>query len=177
MGTVRQKVATLIDYRGDCAKYDASTGPRMYSSDFSPNNIRRIVISPEGVMVVYHRAIRVSGSSRPYNFVRFNAVDLYKEEQSQNYKPLLSLLSSPLICSCLEEIVIWGSGENGIKFKRFCGAIHIPVKFFCDNNEDLWGKTKTGIPIISPEELAHMKNSVVLISFPSQQVVDRKSVV
>lgn len=139
MGTVRQKVATLIDYRGDCAKYDASTGPRMYSSDFSPNNIRRIVISPEGVMVVYHRAIRVSGSSRPYNFVRFNAVDLYKEEQSQNYKPLLSLLSSPLICSCLEEIVILSQASMGYSSELYMNEIRLDemVRSFKGAGSDL----------------------------------------
>ncbi len=93
------------------------------------------------------------------------------KENVESYQKKIKILVRQLI-EGEKELVIWGSGENGIKFKRFCGAIHIPVKFFCDNNEDLWGKTKTGIPIISPEELAHMKNSVVLISFPSQQVVN-----
>ncbi len=70
-----------------------------------------------------------------------------------------------------KSLVIWGAGENGIRFKRYCDAVHIPVKYFCDNNRKLWGTEKLGIQIISPEELSGLENSMVLISFPGRDVV------
>ena len=50
------------------------------------------------------------------------------KENVESYQKKIKILVRQLI-EGEKELVIWGSGENGIKFKRFCGAIHIHVKF------------------------------------------------
>ena len=70
-----------------------------------------------------------------------------------------------------KHLVIWGAGENGNRFMRYCAAIHVPVRCFVDNNPALWGTERWDIPIISPAELGGMEAAVVLISFPSAKVV------
>ena len=40
---------SLIDYCGDC-----KAGKNVYSPSFSPNNIKRLVISPDKIEVFYH---------------------------------------------------------------------------------------------------------------------------
>ena len=49
----------------------------------------------------------------------------------------------------------------------FCDRNQIRMDAFCDNKEELHGKKKFGIPVISPMELVQMagnRNQVVLLS-------------
>lgn len=124
MGKVRQKIDSLIDYCGDIARNSGGAGPRVYSEGYSPNNIRRVVISPNGVLVVYHKANQSTGG-RSYNFVEFPERELYMEEQEQSYKPILRLLAVPLVCSCLEEIVVLSNSLTGNVHPNYLSEIQL----------------------------------------------------
>lgn len=112
MGKVRQKIESLFDYRGDIAKNADGAAPRTYSMDYSPNNIRRVVVSPNGVLIVYHRAV-AGTQNRSFGVTEFQDRDLYVEEQAKNYKPILRLLADPLVCSTVEEIVVLSNSLSG----------------------------------------------------------------
>lgn len=124
MGKVRQKIDALFDYRGDLGKARDGDVPRSYSPDYSPNNIRRVVISPNGVMVVYHRNCGGT-SNRSYNAVEFADRDLYLEEQDKNYKPILRLLANPVVSSCVEEIVVLSVPLSGQPHPNYLREIQL----------------------------------------------------
>lgn len=92
------------------------------------------------------------------------------EETFEAYQIKIKTIVSQLLGG-EKHLVIWGSGENGNRFMRYCAAIHVPVRCFVDNNPALWGTERWDIPIISPAELGGMEAAVVLISFPSAKVV------
>lgn len=73
-------------------------------------------------------------------------------------------------CLCMianRPVVIFGCGIRGERLMLFCDRNQIRMDAFCDNKEELHGKKKFGIPVISPMELAQMagdRNQVVLLS-------------
>lgn len=101
--SVRDKIASLIDYRGDIARNSQSNdSPNQYHSDYSPNNIKTVIISPDGVAVKYHCSVKGLPS---FNMLRFQALALNKDEADLKYKPILNLLAER-VCSSVEEIII-----------------------------------------------------------------------
>lgn len=93
-----------------------------------------------------------------------------ENETFEEYKAKIEAIVEQLL-SGEKHLVIWGAGENGERFKRYCDAIHMPVQCFVDNNPALWGTERWGLPIISPKELDQLEDIVILISFPGVQVV------
>lgn len=112
METIREKVFKLLDYCGDIAKNNNNETPS-YSAKFSPNNIKRVIISTDGVFVQLHYGVQGYGKSSHssvYDFVRFSSASLYKEQHPEDttkkYKPLLSLFAMKNIFSGVEEIIL-----------------------------------------------------------------------
>lgn len=112
METIREKVFKLLDYCGDIARNNNNETPS-YSAKFSPNNIKRVVISTDGVLVQLHQGVQGYGKSSHssvYDFVRFSSASLYKEQHPEDttkkYKPLLSLFAMKNIFSGVEEIIL-----------------------------------------------------------------------
>lgn len=124
MGSLKQKIDSLFDYCGDNAKNAGSAGPRTYSTGYSPNNIRQVVISPNGVFVSYH--IATSGTDgRRFKFIEFKENELYLEERDPKYKSILSRLADPLICSCVEEIVVLSKALTGYPQGNYMSEIEL----------------------------------------------------
>lgn len=112
----REMIAALFDYKGDVAKNGLSENPNSYHTDYSPNNIRRVVLSPNGVLVQLHCGVQGYGKnsgSRYWDYVMFNEVELYTLESDVKWKPLLDLLSKP-VCSSIEEIIFLSQPMNGV---------------------------------------------------------------
>lgn len=130
---VRSKIRKLIDYCGDI-----DSGRTDYNPNYSPNNIRRIVISPNGVFVVYHKSNPSTGG-KTYNYVEFQDKDLYFEEQQPKYKPILDMLANPLVCASLEEIVVLRQSLSGHVHQNFLNEIQLEVmvKSFRGDGSDL----------------------------------------
>lgn len=121
MSTVRQRITALFDYRGDNARNAGSNSPRVYSSNYSPNNIRTVVISPNGVMVRYHLSV----DGHDYKYIEFPERDLYAEEQDTKYKPILRLLADPLICASIEEIIVLSQSLSGTVHPNYMREIQL----------------------------------------------------
>ena len=77
-------------------------------SDYSPNNVKTLIISPDGVCVMYHCGKRPT-------MKRFNINDYiasYSNPQAK-YKPMLSVLYAGHQITSIEEIIIVAIGTNG----------------------------------------------------------------
>lgn len=48
----------------------------------------------------------------------------------------------------IEEIALYGAGENGRQFFFLCRLYHIKTTCFIDRKESLWGTQKEGIPVM-----------------------------
>ena len=105
------KILSLIDYRGDIAK-KAQIGAEftVYSQDFSPNNIRRFVISPDGALVQLHIPVQgiptIKSLRLPTKF--YNEISCLDD-----YIPMLNCLSEDRICASIEEVVIVPNSNDG----------------------------------------------------------------
>lgn len=109
MGAVNESVFKLLDYRGDIAEN------KEYAKDFSPNNIKRVVISADGVLVQLHKKVSNYGYSIGnvcYNYVSFKPDTLRREQIEPKYKPILSLFASKNIFSAVEEIILLSNPVN-----------------------------------------------------------------
>lgn len=114
MGAVSESVFKLLDYRGDITKNKESC-ISSYSKDFSPNNIKRVVISADGVLVQLHKKVPNYGYSIGrvcYNIISFKPDTLRREQIEPKYKPILSLFASKNIFSAVEEIILLSNPVN-----------------------------------------------------------------
>lgn len=114
MGAISESVFKLLDYRGDITK-NRETGISSYSKDFSPNNIKRVVISADGVLVQLHKKVPNYGHSIGnvcYDIISFKPDTLRKEQIDPKYKPILSLFASKNIFSAVEEIILLSNPVN-----------------------------------------------------------------
>lgn len=121
MGAVRQKIEKLFDYCGDNARNAGREGARAYSATFSPNNIRAVVISPNGVLVRYHLPV----NGRSHAIAQFNERELYAEECEPKYKPILRMLAHPLVCASVEEIIVLSSSLSGVVHQSYMNEIEL----------------------------------------------------
>ena len=75
-------------------------------ADYSPNNIRRLIISPEGVGVYFY-------VGKPAIFKSFSMLDYINSTRQADFKPMLKNLYSGRQLTSVEEIVILTTGSNG----------------------------------------------------------------
>lgn len=110
MNEARKQVFNCIDYCGDII-----SGAKVYNPSFSPNNIRTVVISLDGIYVRLHTMPKsgvkgVSKLSSKSHFVSVNPVGLYTSGKAgfnpAREKSMLEMLVSPLVCANIEEIII-----------------------------------------------------------------------
>ncbi|MDR0570073.1 MAG: hypothetical protein LBG71_02470 [Clostridiales Family XIII bacterium] len=64
--------------------------------------------------------------------------------------------------SKIDNIILFGCGENGGIARTLLKKIGANVTYFCDNNPDLWGYVCDGLPIISPDKLCGMDGTVMI---------------
>lgn len=98
------------------------------------------------------------------------SLNCVEHETFEEYKAKIEAIVEQLL-SGEKHLVIWGAGENGERFKRYCDAIHMPVQCLVDNNSALWETKRWGLPIIAPKALVQLEDIVILISFPGARVV------
>lgn len=94
----------LIDYCGDIrGKRDT------YSQKYSPNNIRRLYISPDGAVVMYH--VNVGKGKR--SVVSYQPELVMQCQQLPDYVPIMYVLSADRVCASIEEVVICTGSNSG----------------------------------------------------------------
>lgn len=123
MNEIRENIKGLIDYRGDIRNNNDSIRSASYSKDYSPNNIKTVVISAEGILVRLHRpytgklnkgCMRLSNTVLYY---QFSPVYLYKagtNGQPDLGKSILETLVKPLVCASIEELVFLNGVANDV---------------------------------------------------------------
>lgn len=95
--SIQEQVMVLFDYCGNIDK--------KHYGNYSPNNIRRLIISPDGVIVEYHLPNLVPKTNgKSYRCVDFNYMQLQQEQMQRGYKPIISL-ALKRVCSSIEEII------------------------------------------------------------------------
>lgn len=99
------KVLTLIDYCGD-----VRSGKTKYNTYYSPNNIRRLYICPDGAMVRYHINAKTGLEKR----VSFPPNKFQETQMCQDYKPMLHALSADRVCASVEEVVVCSESTSGV---------------------------------------------------------------
>ena len=71
-----------------------------------------------------------------------------------------------------ETVIIWGAGMHGKRLSKHLIRADVPLKYFVDIDPKKIGRTRRGLPIISPEELvqvwARSSRPVVLASVGSR---------
>ena len=70
--------------------------------DFSPNNIKRLVISPDLVLVYYHVS---TDHNNLVTHVPLDRNSVYKAQNTEDYVPALQALVKPYVCSAIQEII------------------------------------------------------------------------
>lgn len=99
----------LVDYCGDIAK-TKNGNEVVYNQDFSPNNIKRLVISPDAVLIFYHIATR---HCPKFKVKMINPMMLQAIQYMEDYVPLTAVLYADRICASVEEVIILSSSNNG----------------------------------------------------------------
>ena len=113
---VYEKVLGLIDYCGDIVRNRGIEGYK-YNKEFSPNNIKRLVIGVDGAIVDYHistsknnltKHIQISPSMYQ---IASNHVN---EKGESDYQSMLGVLYSDRLCASIEEVVICTAPVMGV---------------------------------------------------------------
>lgn len=108
---VFEKCFSLIDYCGDMIK-----GETTYSSGFSPNNIRLLVISPEGAFVYLHLPYNSSKRIRKaWSVQEYSSYIAEQNLSNKNYQSLVSVLSFKNQCSNIEEVILLKNSTQGVE--------------------------------------------------------------
>jgi hypothetical protein len=63
-----------------------------------------------------------------------------------------------------DSITLFGCGADGKRIFTDVSWCFLPVKYFCDNNPELWGTKVCGIPVISPALLKENGSDVIITS-------------
>lgn len=107
--TVYNKVLSLVDYCGDIARNIKTGVTAEYNPIFSPNNIRRLILSPDGAMVYYH--VGVGLGLRKIEYLNPKMVEYV--QNLEDYTPMTAVLYADRVCSSIEEVIILTRSSNG----------------------------------------------------------------
>lgn len=73
-----------------------------YHPDFSPDNIKRLVISPDGALIYYHVQTEHNNSMTQ---ILFDTNSVIRSQSTEDYVPALQALVKPLVCASIQEII------------------------------------------------------------------------
>jgi len=94
----------VVDYCKDIEKN------RSYNEYFSPNNIRRLIISPDTIQSVFYIGVPNVGMKK---IINIPAGMLNQVENLEDYIPIVQIISTERICSSIEEIVFVTYSNDG----------------------------------------------------------------
>lgn len=129
MNEVRESIQGIFDYCGDIKRNGNSNNYAQYSANFSPNNIRTVVISAEGVLVRLHKPYTGAlpkGVFRISNKVMYIGIIPYKlykvvDGNTDFGTPTFRMLAKP-VYACIEEIIIL-KGVANEAYYQFVGIM------------------------------------------------------
>lgn len=113
MGNTSKRYEVLAKEINKGVKVDEKGGQKILG--WSPNNVKRLIVGPDGAMVQYHCAPAHSKYNRKIEIIRFNEEWLREDEENARqgkYKSILRVLTEGRVCSCIEEILILGESAS-----------------------------------------------------------------
>ena len=108
---IYNQVFPLIDYCGDIRAMEKNGSSGGYSPEFSPNNIRRLIISPDAVLCHYHMTLGKLKSLA--DVVHLAPQVLARCETMPDYKPIVGVLATSRICASVEEVIFLTRSNDG----------------------------------------------------------------
>jgi UDP-N-acetylmuramoylalanine-D-glutamate ligase len=63
-----------------------------------------------------------------------------------------------------ENIALFGCGADGRRILAILRETGISVRWFCDNNSQLWGSRVEGVEVVSPQKLRELETVVLIAS-------------
>lgn len=87
---------------------------------------------------------------------------LFYKKDSKGYLNLLDVLDNPEILRN-KEIVLFGTGVWAYPVKRWLDYCKLEINFYCDNNQEKWGKEFRGKKILAPRELFEEHTDAMVI--------------
>lgn len=82
---------------------------------WSPNNVRRVIISPDGILIQYHTTVKAKLPSNRLVHIRlFNVEEAMQALNSGKCKPMLQVLGKNRVYSAIEEIILLSKSDNGL---------------------------------------------------------------
>lgn len=84
---------------------------------WSPNNVKRVIISPDGVCVEYHTTTVMNGAKKRYDYKVFDVESTMQCLNSPKAKSILSVFSDNRVYSAIEEIVILTKSMQGLTLR------------------------------------------------------------
>lgn len=104
-----------------CQYYELITNKLQISDGYpgwSPNNVKRVIISPDGVCVEYHMASILKGNTnKKYAYKVFDIQKTVECLNSPKAKSILSVFSDNRVYSAIEEIVILTTSARGLTLR------------------------------------------------------------
>lgn len=115
VNSIYNTASKVVDYYGNAS----SSSPDGYNEYFSPNNIRRLIISPDVVASEFYISVPNVGHGKR---VRISAPMLMMCEQQEGYKPIIQIISGERVCSSIEEIIFLtqsNDGRNSLGYQEY----------------------------------------------------------
>lgn len=82
---------------------------------WSPNNVRRLVISPDGILIQYHTTVKAKLPNNRLTYIKlFNYEQGLSALNSGKCKPMLKVLGRNRVYSAIEEIVLLSKSGSGL---------------------------------------------------------------
>lgn len=108
---VYDKIFPLVDYCGNIRECERSGSQCAYSPNFSPNNIRRLILSPDAALCHYH--IPTGSNGGLSKVISLSPSVVGKCESFADYKPMVGVLATSRICASVEEIIFLTHSNDG----------------------------------------------------------------
>lgn len=132
MNEIRENIQGLFDYCGDVKKNSNNLRSAQYSLDYSPNNIKTVVISAEGILIRLHKSYTgrlpkgVTRLGSKVLYIMYNPLRLYKQDENGSIDfgvSFFKMLVRPLVCASIEEIIIL-QGVTDNNYRQFVDYIN-----------------------------------------------------
>lgn len=72
-----------------------------------------------------------------------------------------------------KQLILFGTGSSAQAVERLFNRLQLTIHGYTDNNQDLWGNYRNGLPIFSPEELDPQSHIVFIASMYKREIAEQ----
>lgn len=114
----------------------------------------------------YSSYFEVNAMPKTFEYCYSNLIKIYEEKSFKYDKAVMTELRNKILNinnKLYKKICIFGTGEHGKKVHSLLQKYLIKVDYFSDNNKELWGSLVNNVRVISPNDLASVKDDTLVI--------------